>query len=142
MNIKNSAKKWAQAVVDLHNTPVPEFLQSKKNRLLKQAKFIKNSLEAADPLQPLAPVAQELGFIPVIWIAGAAALTAMSKWAKDAYVVKKDADKYESLVKSGVTPEAAQKLLSGSNFNWKMVAIPVGVMLIAGVGYKLFSRGR
>lgn len=141
MDISASARKWAQAVVDLHNTPVPPFLAARKAKLLKSANLIKKTLEATDPLRPMAPAAAELGFIPLIVAGGVAAITAMSKWAKDSYAIKKDSDRYDTLVKSGLSPEQAQKLMTNTTFNWKLwLGVGVGLLLVGGITYKIAKR--
>jgi hypothetical protein len=137
MDIRNRAKNWALHVVDLHNTPVPPHMRGRKNSLLKRAQTMRKTLEAVDPLAPITPVAQELGFLPLLVMGGMAAATAMSKWAKDAYVVKKDAEKYDTLIKSGMTPEQAQKVMNQSGFDWKMIVIPAGIAIGGLVLYKL-----
>lgn len=137
MDIRNKARNWAAHVVDLHNTPVAPHLRRRKQQLLKRAQTMRKTLEAVDPLAPISPVANELGFLPLLVIGGMAAATAMSKWAKDAYVVKKESDKYDTLVKSGLTPEQAQKVLTSGGFDWKMIAIPAGLLVGGLLVYKL-----
>lgn len=141
MDITASAKKWAQAVVMLHETQVPPFLEKRKAKLLKSANVIKRTLEATDPLRPMVPVASELGFIPLIVAGGIAAVTAMSKWAKDAYTVKKESERYDTLVKSGMTPAQAQNLITGGGFNWKLaLGIGVALMLAGGLTYRIVRK--
>jgi hypothetical protein len=137
VDIRDNARKWAAHVVDLHNTPVAPHLQGRKKKLMAQAQTMRRTLEAVDPLAPISPVVNELGFLPLLVIGGMAAATAMSKWAKDAYVIKKESDKYDTLVKSGLTPEQAQKVLTSSGFNWKMIVIPAGLLVGGLVLYKL-----
>jgi hypothetical protein len=82
-----------------------------------------------------------LGFIPLLVAGGVAAITAMSKWAKDSYAIKKDADRYDTLVKSGLTPQQAQNLMTNSTFNWKLwLGVGVGLMLVGGITYKIAKR--
>lgn len=140
MDIHNKARNWASHVVSLRNTPVAPHLRGRKQKLMKRAQTMRRTLEAVDPLAPFVPAAQELGFLPVVpmvIMGGMAAITAMSKWAKDAYTVKKESDKYDTLVKSGLTPEQAQKVLTSGGFDWKMIAIPAGLLVGGLVLYKL-----
>lgn len=141
MAIEDRAKIWAQQVVQLHSLPVPDYLRPRKNKLLKQAEFIKKSLEATDPLRPMQPVAAELGFLPLIIGGGLVAVAAMSKWAKDAFEISKESERFDQLVKGGLTAAQAQAVLNQTSFNWKMAAIPVGILVAGLIVYKVVSNG-
>lgn len=139
MDVKSAAKKWAIKVVELHKLQVPPHLEPRKRKMLRQAELIKKSLEATDPLRPLTPVAQELGFVPLLIGGGLIAVTAMSKWAKDAYQIKTDKEKYDALIKSGLSPAKAQEIMA-TGFNWKML-LGIPAVLIGGViAYKMIGR--
>lgn len=140
MSVENRAKQWALEVVNLHHLPVPSYLEPRKRKLLKHAEYIKKSLEATDPLRPFAPVAGELGFLPLIIGGGVVAVAAMTKWAKDAYAISTETSRYNDLIKSGLTPQQAQNVLNQSSFNWKMIAIPASVLIGGLVIYKIASK--
>ncbi len=141
MNVKAAAADWAKKVVELHKLKVPPHLESKKQRLIKRAELMKKTLEATDPLQGLAPVASELGFVPLIVVGGIAAVTAMSKWAKDAYQIKTEKEKYDALIKSGLTPAKAQEVMTTKGFNWKM-ALSIPAILLGGFLVYKIGKGR
>jgi hypothetical protein len=137
MNVKAAAADWAKKVVELHKLKVPPYLEGKKQTLIKRAELMKKTLEATDPLQGLAPVASELGFVPLIVAGGIAAVTAMSKWAKDAYQIKTEKEKYDALIKSGLTPAKAQEVMTTKGFNWKLLLTVPAILLGGFLVYKI-----
>lgn len=140
MELTNAAKNWAQKVVELHALKVPPHLEPRKRKLLRHAEIIKKSLEATDPLRPLAPVASELGFIPLLIGGGIIAVTAMSKWAKDAYQIKTEKEQYDALIASGVSAAKAQQIMAGNKINWQML-LGIPAVLIGGfLTYKMIGR--
>lgn len=88
--LKKKAREWAETVVDLYHTEVPPKMQPEKDKLLKRAKTIKDTIEKVtgplDSLAPLTPIANELGafWVPIgVAVGVGAAATAIGLWYSD-----------------------------------------------------------
>lgn len=142
MSTNERVKKWAQQVVELNGLDVAPPFRKRKAKLMKSAKIIKESLEATDPLRPLASVIQnELGFLPAIAAAGMIG-TIVYRWAKKVTGLALDDEKYKALVTSGVKPEKALEIVTGktTSLGWKTIVIPAAILTGGFITYKLMRK--
>lgn len=135
-SLKEKARKWGLAVVELHNTPYPPELEPEKQKLLSRAVKIKNGIEKVfgtiDELSPIAKT-QELGALPIVVpavaISGAAA--AIAKWYYDYKKVKDRVESYKEFRGSGLSHKQALGVLGetrGFMGNLKNTIIPLAII--------------
>lgn len=141
---KQKARKWAQQVVELSNTPVTGPLAEKKASLLKWAKYIKNGIESVfGTIDELENVGLGIAFIPLVPVAVvAASLAAITKWTLDYQKFKQMVAEQKRLEDKGVDPVTASTIVAKKSkplFNLDLKG-PLGLLLLGGGAWWLFTR--
>lgn len=110
--LQRKAREWAEAVVNLHNTPVPSQFEGDKKRLLNYAKTVKNVVESAIGTIPQLDPLNQLGAIPVVIgvIGVGAASAAIVKWYTDYAKFKEKINLYNTLRKEGNNAQVSTNL--------------------------------
>jgi len=146
--IQKKAREWALKVVHLDKLDVNPKLQPKKNKLLKSAFKIKNSIEKVtgnlDALDALDRISKnyELGLIPqVAAVLGvAAAASVIAKWTYDYNTIVKENNEIKRLESKGMTSQQAYALVRKKplNISTKMI---LGVLFLGGAYFYFNKKG-
>lgn len=139
-SFKLKAQKWAKSVVTVSTADVsgsPE-LVTERARLLKWARYIKNTVEAVfgtiDELEGV-----NLGIIPLIPIAAIlAALAAIAKWTTDYLRFNAKLATYNKLKADGNTSGEASRIVDELLGDKPLFAIGNAPLIIGGIGAAMF----
>lgn len=134
--LKSKAQSWAKEVVNLNNTPMPDFLVPEKNALLSRASSIKNGVEKIFGVIP----ELNLSAVPALVVVGAVAVSTstalIAKWHYDNDNLKQRYNAYMMQVKDGLSPTvAANNVYANTNKQTALgnVAKIMPYILIGGV---------
>lgn len=147
-DLKAKAREWAAKVVLLANTPVPKEMVEEKNRLLKYAKTVKNSIESVFPaFDEIAPFdnAVGLGIAPIVAGAGiAAAVAAIAYWTYDYNKFQTKLSEYNKLINAGHRAENAASIINTITDKKGLFNFSAGnflpLVLFGGIGYLIWSK--
>ncbi len=148
-SFKNKARIWAKKVVTLSNTPVTGPLQKEKDSLLKQAKYIKKTIESVfGTIEELENVG--LGLAPLIPIAViTSALGAMTYWGTQFAKFMVSVAEQKRLESTGLSPSQAANIISKKSqsekgfFEGTLLDVKkiLPIALLGGGAYYLYKKG-
>lgn len=114
--LRKQALAWANRVVELHRTPVPQQYAAQKSALINRAKTIKNAVEKVFGNIPEF-AAMNLGgiAIPIVGVAVVGGIAAMmTKWTYDYLSLKQNLNQYNKMVSDGINPTTAAQLTTNA----------------------------